>query len=160
MPPATRIWARLDRFAVACPSCGGVIVTHGERRQLPARLDGDSRRRYEAKERPTTPSTRKLRWNPYTQRLKCPHCGVAHHVGLVLYSVRRLMLTAPSDTIPNAHERAELRSLGGGWYLDRPYEQEGQPVNLAVDVPCSCPPRGWAVTCAVHGDPAAGAHGV
>ena len=159
MPPASRLWARLAKFECACPKCGEVITTEHDARQLPARMANTSRKRQAAKQYPRAPSVWDLVWNPHTQRLKCPSCGAAFTVGLTIFALRpgsRRILVAPPDTVPNAHERAELDRLGGAWYLESPY-LAGQPVNLAIDTPCSCPEKGWLVTCAVHGDPAAAA---
>ena len=125
MPPASRFFARLDKFECACPSCGRLIFNGLDARQLP-------------------------------KRLRCPWCFAVFIAGLLLYPVRPgtpRPTDAPPDARPDAHERAEMRRLGEGYFLDSRWEPE-QPVNLFVTRPCSCPPGAWTVTCPVHGDPA------
>jgi hypothetical protein len=59
----------------------------------------------------------------------------------------------PPDVTPTKSERLELRRLAGGYVTDKPYLRR-QPVNLRVKSGCSCPRRGVATTCAVHGSQA------
>ena len=156
MPPASRFFARLDRFECACPSCGRLIFNGLDARQLPQRLRQLSWQRAAAKQHPRNKSVLKLSWNPLTQRLRCPWCFQVFIAGLLLHPVRPGVprpADAPPDARPTAHERAEMRRLGEGYFLAAPIEAEGH-VNLAVTQPCSCAEAGgWSVTCPVHGDP-------
>jgi len=156
LPPATRMYARLDRFACECPSCGQLIESAYEpvKAQRLAKL---SRRRQVAAGEPTSRSVRKLRWNPALQRLRCPHCGVVYMVGLLLFQVASNAygrLVAPSDVRMTPADRRLVRARGGGWLVAQKYHA-GDPVNLVVEDPCSCPVKGWDRRCAVHGEPPA-----
>jgi hypothetical protein len=151
MPPANRCFARLDKFECECPNCGHLISTLGDRRPQPTRSTARRRSKHR--------SAWALLWNPYTQRLTCPWCDKSFHCGVVLFPIKpgqRRVLVAPSDTTLTPRHELEQRQQVGGWYAQKVHEP-GDPVNLVLDRPCSCPDRGWAPSCPVHGDPAHGA---
>ena len=159
MLPADRFFARLDRFECECPSCGNLILSSFDERSGPARLQSIGQRRGAARRTPHNVSVKALVWNPLSQRLACPFCGKSYYAGLVLYPAppsRPQAIAPPADAIPTRRQLAELRRRTGGWWAEQAYKP-GEPVNLIIDSPCICPPKGWAVVCPVHGDPAHGA---
>ena len=155
MPPATRFFARLDRFSCECPACGKVIYTGRGITGQPRRLEAVYKARANAAGKLRNRSVWKLQWNPITQRLVCPYCTTPFTAGLVLYTVppgAYRSLTPPPDTIPTPHQRAELRRLAGGYFGKDPHKQTAE-VNLVIDDPCTCSEvTGWSPSCPVHGN--------
>jgi uncharacterized C2H2 Zn-finger protein len=153
-PPSDRFFARLDKFECECPHCGKLIYTAMDRRAHTVRQQTLSKRMAVR----LTPESRRLYdsvWNPCTQRLKCPSCGKVYMAGLLLFSVPpglKNIIDPPPDVLPDAREVAQSRQKAGGWHAARP-RQRGEPVNVVVTTPCSCPHPGWSAGCAVHGDP-------
>jgi hypothetical protein len=150
--PADRFFARVDKFECECPSCGRLLFST-ERPPKASRLQSRGRQRGDIRETPRTASVWDLVWNPLSQRLRCPWCGIVYLIGLVAFPVKhgaRRPLKAPPDTIPDKRQLLELRRRTGGWWAKAHYA-EGQEVNLVVDEPCICPPNGWAVACPIHG---------
>jgi len=152
-PTADRFFARLDKFECECPSCGRLLLA-----VMDQKSHTQARRalRQRTAVRITAKSRRDLTavWNPHNQRLKCPWCSVVYMAGLLLWPAShtsRKILDPPPDVIPTAREVAAGRLKAGGWWASKAYER-GQHVNVAVATPCSCPEKGWSVTCAVHGD--------
>jgi len=150
-PPASRFFARLDRFECECPNCGQVISTD-DNTGMPRRLYTLSGRRSAAKIMPHNQSVQLMVWNALTQRLRCPHCKVVYMAGLLLYSIKpgtHPPVGAPFDAIPTARQRVEMRrKSAGGWWAEQLHEDE---VNLAVEALCTCPDRGTSRFCPVHG---------
>jgi hypothetical protein len=159
LPPASRFFARLDKFACECPACGGLITSNYDTRDTPLRLSTMGQRRGAIKQRPGDQSIQHLVWNPHTQRLRCPHCYKVCTLGLLAYDHApsagqyQPLNVQPADTVPDRRQRLELRQAGGGWWAEQAYAP-GDEVNLVVTNPCSCPRKGWAASCPVHGDPA------
>ena len=164
MLPADRFFARLEKFQCACPSCGRLLTSHQDQGNLSQHLLAAGQALPSAKYRKrmrTVKSIQYLTWNPFTQRLTCPWCNRAFVAGLILYPVKPGGLRPqdpPPDVEPTIRERQELARrdrmeqsrLAGGYYADHVWAP-GEPVNVHVDQPCSCPPRGWASDCPVHG---------
>jgi len=154
MPPGRRLFARIDRFECACPACGQLIFADLDRKHLPKRMSDVSRARAAAKQRPTCESVSKLFWNPHTQRLCCPWCGRIYTVGVVIYPVQhrgRRVTTAAPDIVPTPEEVAEMRRLGGGWFVTGG-KAAGAYANLHVTDECRCPHLGTAPSCPLHGE--------
>lgn len=155
MPPATRFFARLDRFSCECPACGKVIYTGRGITGGPRRLEAMYKLRPNAVANPRARNVWKLHWNPITQRLVCPYCTTPYTAGLVLYPLAkgyRRSLTPPPDTVPTPHQRAELRHLAGGYFGKEPRSTAEEEVNLVIDDPCTCSEvTGWTPSCPVHG---------
>lgn len=152
MPPATRFFARVDRFEAECPNCGRIIATqHTRGRELPH----DWRRDAQGYRRPRIKQTRRrLIWNPVSQRLACPWCQKTYLVGLLLYPVTygmwRLM-EPPPDAVPDRRQYAEIRRRAQGWYRTMLAKQD-QEVNLVVDGGCRCQDGELEdARCPVHG---------
>jgi hypothetical protein len=139
VPPHDRIFAHIEKFECACPGCGQVMQVRGSQHYKPAKTV------------PVRPINKRL-WNPVTQRLKCPICHAAFAVGLLFYplAARHPLIEPPPDVLKTRRERLEARRLAGGWVMDTRY-RPGDPVNLYVPASCSCPERGWASDCPVHG---------
>jgi hypothetical protein len=168
VPPADRIFARVQTFQCACPSCGRLLTSTQDQgnlsQHLTARGEMQPGHKYRKRMR-TVKSVQYLTWNPYTQRLTCPWCNRAFVVGLLFYPVPAggpRTLDPPPDVVPTIRERQELARRdrieqargAGGWYLEHVYQQ-GEMVNLHVPAACSCPRRGWASDCRLHGTPPA-----
>lgn len=153
-PPADRFFARLDKFECECPNCGKLIYSAMDRRAHTVRQQTLSKRQAVR----LAPTSRRLYdsvWNPCSQRLKCPSCGAAYMAGLLLHPVPRSqqrLVDPPPDVIPTARELAVSRQKAQGWHTAARYVA-GEHVNVVVVTPCSCPLKGWVVSCAVHGDP-------
>jgi hypothetical protein len=136
-----------------------MIHTSSDARLVPPYMAHSmSKRRDKAKEARLAASIWKLKWNPYSQRLVCPYCERTYIAGLVLYPVKWGMwriTKAPPDTLPSKRQWAEIRRAAGGWFAQKELaagRAGGEPVNLAVDQPCSCPDIGLPVPeCPVHG---------
>lgn len=159
-PPADRFFARLDKFEAECPNCGRLIFVARDKRAYTGQQRPLS---YREAKRLAPHSRRRVNtvWNPVTQRMKCPWCNTAYVCGLIAYPAPRgvrYLLDVPPDVKLEAREIAVSRLKAGGWWAAQAYER-GQHVNVAVETPCSCPPRGWLAHCAVHGDPALGVEG-
>jgi hypothetical protein len=155
-PPHDRFFARLERFQCACPSCGRVLLSTQDQGTLSKHLLADGEKppsqKYLKRAR-TVKAAQQLVWNPYTQRLTCPWCRTAYVAGLLLFPTPGgKQADAPPDTRPTRSERMERARIAGGYHLQTVY-RDGQDVNLAVTATCSCPPKGWVVTCPVHGTP-------
>jgi hypothetical protein len=143
-PPSDRFFARLDKFEAECPTCGKLLYATLDRRSYRARLTAKGH------------VARNSLWNPCTQRLKCRWCGTVYMAGLLLHPVApglKAIVDPPPDVVPSAREVAVSRQKAQGWWATKTY-QRGQPVNVAVVSPCSCPQKGWSVACPVHGDTA------
>jgi hypothetical protein len=153
MPPATRFFARLDRFECECPNCGLIISPLSNKHREPQRLATPSNKRVAARDRPGR-SIRDLVWNPYSHRLRCPHCRHVYLAGLVLWPVlpRHPYQEAPEDTVPDPRQQLELRGEARGWWANQ-VKRETEAVNLAIEHPCTCPERGTSRTCEIHGWP-------
>jgi hypothetical protein len=171
VPPSDRIFARIERFQCACPSCGRLLTSTQDQGHLAKRLtargegQGDQPSHKYRKRMRTVKSVKYLTWNPYTQRMTCPWCNRAFVVGLLFYPSLPggpRATEPPSDVAPTPRERQELARRdrieqargAGGWYLER-VPQDGEPVNLHVPATCRCPPRGVAAECPIHGQPQA-----
>lgn len=158
VPPGTRIFGRLDHFLVECPACGELIGSNPHGR-TPSRLATLSRARAAAKAMPHNPQVKALVYNPYSQRLCCPHCDTVYVCGILLYTVAprtraSLMniLPAPPDTVPERRQLVAMRAQARGWWRRKAYEPH-EPVNLAVDPPCPCDPFAAPdPSCPIHGD--------
>ena len=153
---ADRVFARLDRFQVACPSCGHLIFSAIDKRARPLRLASLTRTQSIGRKTPRRKRLWENAWNPLTHHLNCPACGRQYVVGLMLYEAGRGHRASepPPDTVPNGRELAALRARTGGFVAPAAY-QRGAEANVVVDAPCSCPLKGWERTCAIHGDPLA-----
>lgn|SRR5262245_11673974 len=128
-----RVFARIDRFECECPHCGRLILPKRSRQK------------------------RGRVFNPHTQLLWCPGCESVFVVGLLLFQTPprgqwRRPLNAPIDAQPTREQRIEMARLAGAYLLDETYQEDQTPVNRYVEGPCSCPPKGWAATCPVHGE--------
>jgi hypothetical protein len=156
VPPADRFWARLEKFQCACPGCGEVIAVRG------------STHIKEAKAVAARPINHRV-WNPVLQRLRCPVCHCAFVAGLLLYPLPgRHPIDPPPDVVRTRLERdvalrtrlerQEARRIAGGWCAEASYTN-GSPVNLHVTAGCSCPARGWASDCPLHGQVPTAAEG-
>lgn len=155
-PSADRFFARLEKFECECPNCGRLIFASLDRKDLPSRLQSTAHLRRDGRMTPHSKRIWNLVWNPYTQRLACPWCHKAFMAGLLLFPVApriHRQLDPPPDVDPTAREWAEIRRKASGWYARELHAREDQHVNRMVTSPCSCPERGWVVTCPVHGDP-------
>jgi hypothetical protein len=155
MRPGRRLFARIDRFECACPHCGRLIFAGIDQRFLPKRLADVSRARTAAKHRPRAESVVRLFWNPYTQRLQCPWCDHIYTLGLLFYPVTRqngrsTRLPAP-DIEPTPAEVAEMRRLGGGWWVKGGRRSWLDHANLHVEAECRCVAGGTDPTCLIHG---------
>jgi len=169
MPEALRFYARLLPLEVECPGCGRIIAHElmvGVRRRR-HRGDQRARKSWQILKLPA--------YNPVTGQLHCPFCLRRYALGVVAWEVQPGRPTGeqrqrPADQAPTLAERRELRKVQqalradtGGFHptaaeLVRP----GDPLNLRIDRPCTCPqtPAGrrkfgaWSPHCPVHGDPA------
>lgn len=172
VPPADRIFARIERFQCACPSCGRLLTSTQDQGHLAKRLvaRGEAQgeqlapHRYRKRMR-TVKSVKYLTWNPYNQRMTCPWCNRVFVVGLLFYPVTPgspMRGEPPVDVAPTPRERQELARRerieqargAGGWYLEQ-VAIAPEPVNLHVPASCCCPPRGVAAECPIHGQPQA-----
>jgi hypothetical protein len=158
MPAHDRFFARLERFQLSCPNCLRLLTSWQDQGALAKHFRaGDyapKAVKYRRRMR-TVKAVQYLVFNPFTQRLTCPWCNAAFHVGLVAYPVQKGGVRpsqAPPDTLPTRTERLELARLAGGWLVEQVYKHGGD-VNLHVAAPCSCPRRGMAPDCALHGQP-------
>jgi uncharacterized C2H2 Zn-finger protein len=148
VPPSSRFFARIDRFTCECPSCGLVIVAQLDATRHRSRDDETNR----VRRRPRR--AREVTYNALTQRLACPRCRKVYQIGLMAYPVvpRSKKAVEPSDTIPSPRQFLAIRQQAGVgfWAIDA--KPSGEEVNLALDVPCTCPkPYGWHAGCPVHG---------
>jgi hypothetical protein len=157
--PAARLWARLDRFECECPACGRIItpfarkIVRGMQGLTPNQQTYEERKR-KRKHKATRYDMARwaILWDVRTQLLRCQYCRRVYVGGLLLYPVPKCgHQRAPEDTVPDAHQRAELRSYGQGWYAEK-MSRDGDPVNVYVEYTCTCPPPpGWMATCPIHG---------
>lgn len=143
---AMRFFARIDQFTCECPKCGQLIVVKFGR-------PVGKIRRYLAS-RPTPKQQRvhtSLAYNPLTSRLECPQCLRIFGVGLILWPVRpRAAAGQPPDTKPSYRQLLEIRRHLQGFAPFLPITTR-DPVNWAVEEPCTCPDGGYLSTCPVHG---------
>jgi hypothetical protein len=157
-PPADRFFARIERFQCACPSCGRLLNSTQDQGHLARHFKHSKEARTTDKYRKrarTVTAASQLTWNPYTQRLRCPWCRYQFVVGLLVFPVGDGLkgsgaFDPPPDVAPTRSERLELRRLAGGYCAEESYAY-GAPVNHYVPAPCSCPEKGWIVSCPVHG---------
>ena len=150
-PPATRFFARIDRFHCECPNCANLIV--GD-------LDPQRSRERDILAKRATLRPRGHRrigahpYNPYSCVLTCPWCRHKFMVGLLLWSVpggSHIDRRQPPDTKPTRRQLAQLRAYAHGWWAEQLLRTGGH-VNVAVVAECTCPPPdGWAPACPVHG---------
>ena len=158
IPPHDRFFARLERFQCACPSCGRLLTSSQDQGFLVEKYQPKHSRPHAQQQRLArrVKDANKLVWNPFTQRLRCPWCQRAFVAGLLLYPVKpgsARITEQPPDVTKIRRDRLEERNQAGGWQVEEPYVV-GQHVNLMVEACCSCPPRGWASDCPLHGQPA------
>ena len=157
-PPGTRIFGRLERFHLECPTCGLIVFANTapqmtfmrEARGVRSKL----RRRGFRKGAP---------FNALSSRLRCPSCEKEYAVGLILYPVgrsgNRTLPKAPADHKPDARQLAELRTQTTALWASEDYKRKmGDELNVFVTAECTCPeaPGGWAPRCPIHGDRATG----
>lgn len=169
MPPADRLFARIDRFECECPSCGRIISPYRGKitgavldpldppQEKPSRLRDKSRY---TRNSPDAPPKRigdlmikSLVYNPVTQRVCCPWCKAVYVAGVVLYPVpsgSQASLYAPPDVEPNARQRQQLRSYARGWYANKLHAVRDE-VNIYVENSCTCPANQWRPSCPLHG---------
>jgi hypothetical protein len=144
VPPDTlRFFARIDRFTCECPRCGQIIQAHFDR------AIGQIRREQAENKRPARGL--RMTYNPLSSRLTCPQCRRTFGVGLLLYPVHpRATGRQPVDTRPTYQQLMDIRQQAGGFFVHQP-KRGADPVNLAVEAECSCPPRGRRSDCPIHG---------
>ena len=154
-PPSDRLFARVDRFDVECPSCGEVIrgqlSPRGQGGTPGEQLDKLAKGGRLARGRRSNQATA---YNPLTSTLTCPFCYRKYQVGLILWPVKPgdWRYQIPEDQKPTARQRLQLRNLARGIVAEQ-VKAKGEPTNVYVAAECVCPLRGWAPACPVHGDP-------
>ncbi len=136
-PRGVRFFARVDRFHCECPNCGQLIVAGKDPTASPERLRHLRRRQ--------------TLYNPMSSTLYCPGCRKAFGVGLLLWPLGRAHgKTTPADQVPTRRQLRELAQYAQGIWPEDP-KHPGDPLNLAIDSDCTCPPGGWKPHCPVHG---------
>lgn len=152
--PATRFFARVDRFTCECPACGFVIAVGLQEAPGLARRAQTRRLTGRKGVRVTPKKARQQVWNPLTSRVSCSKCGRTWAVGLVLYPVaERVISRQPLDTKPTWRQLLDIRQRAQGFLAEEAI-RGNQEVNLAAVLECVCPEGlgGWAPACPVHGD--------
>lgn len=143
LPPALRLFGRIDRFTCECPRCAQLIQAHFDKPVGQVRRQIATRKHHGGGARFT--------YNPLTSRLTCPRCHRTFGVGLLLYPVHeRSQPQQPYDTQPTYRQLIALRQLGGGFILEKPIKGRDS-VNILVEGTCSCKFGRTYENCPVHG---------
>lgn len=146
-PPGPRFFGRVYAFDCECPRCGQLIIARDQSRSE-ARL---RKQMYKKLKGHTS-------YNPVLSRVRCGGCGRIFGVGLLFWPVKRPGGRArkpallPEDHKPNRRQLAMLRQYSHGIWAEA-ITRQGDSLNVAVDLECSCPEEegGWAPACPVHG---------
>lgn len=158
-PPGGRIYARLDRFDVECPTCGRVIVGHATfRGHGIAAADALEKQRRQGRLSIGRRGNQATAYNPITSTLTCPWCLRRYQVGVVLWpaAIGDKGVATPEDQRPTRQQAIELRNLARGIAAEKA-KRRAEAVNVFVEsqpgelAECRCPRRGWKPSCPVHG---------
>src|SRR5712675_1490436 len=151
-PRGTRIFARVDRFVLECPSCALLLFGSESPRRGFMREGGRARARLRHGFRSSQAA-----FNPFSSRLRCPSCHTTFGIGLLVWPVKQAgksRVAQPADQRAStaqwhawAEHRAQMLSIV-------PEERKGfgDPMNVYLTPECICPDtnEGWTPACPVH----------
>lgn len=146
-PRGTRLFARVDRFCVECPTCGYLLFANVD----PTRpfMRAPDKVKQIRSSQPGSP------YNPFSSRLVCPRCHVTYAVGLLLWPVLGGRSKAPKQPVDQMVKREQKRA----WLRQREQaisvwpdtaKRAGDPLNMYIQDECCCLPGGWSPHCPIH----------
>lgn len=125
LPDHFRFFARIEKFHLACPKCGTMILSQRKTRR---------HRAYVITEQ----------WNPLLGEMRCSGCRTAFGMGLLLYPIQyygTMRRTIPPDLKPTWQEMHQLRQLREG-HLVKAGKRPPESANIYVETTCLCDPAG------------------